>query len=126
MSMSLNVLEIPIKRGHEESIPSPGTQAHVYAIKETLGGDRTNIIDQTFRKLEFLHGVRCADKQQVNIGAVIQFFGAMFTHGNHNEIFCGDATLLAGEIETSAHKAICQIRELLCYRAQIIERKQVT
>ncbi len=66
------------------------------------------------------------DKQQVNIGTVVEFLGSMLAQGDDDKIVCADSALLAGKVETGAHESTGKFGELPCDGSQIIQGKQIT
>ena len=106
------ILKITFVRSDKETIPTPRTEAHIDTIKKAFRCDTADVINETFAEFEFVDGIVSSNKQQINIGTVVEFFRAMLAHRNNDKIVCADSALKAGKVETGERPEETLIREL--------------
>jgi len=106
------VLQVAVDRRDEFARPAPGTQPHVDAVHEPRRRDPGERLDQFLPDTPVGGRVVLGQEEQVDVGTVVEFLPAEFSHRNDAETFFGRIGVGTGVGQAGAGEGVSQQGEL--------------
>ena len=123
--IACQVGQIPVHRRDQRADAAPGAQAHVDAIEETLGRGLGQRLDQPLAQPLERRDVAIRQKQQVDVGAVVELTAAQLAHAEHHKTLGRHPQRAGQQLETDPDDAVGQLRELRRHRGQVEQADQI-
>ena len=81
--------------------------------------------DQPLPQALVVQALLISEKDQIDVGAVVELAAAQLAHRQHGETVEAPLRLPCGNVQAGAHDAVSQVRELRGHRGQIEQTAQV-